>query len=457
MTEQQSSAHHENKNTDQAESAPAKPLTSAVKSQESQVKAAQTSQQPSIPLSKLALLALLLSLTAIAALGYGYYWWQQQHSHFQQQLLTQTNQQFQALKAENEQRLTAQQRQFEQQLAQLNAEVSAENQATIEQLRRTIKRLSATQPTDWLLHEAEYLVRVAGRTLWLEKDVTAAIVLLVDADERLARLNDAKYLSLRQLLHQDIESLKLLPKLDTDRAVLSLMALAEQVDKLPLAYKLKLDETKPDLELSNNTDDWQENLAKSWQRFADNFITIRRRTDSVEALLSPEQQQNLLANLKLKIQQVQWAAIKQKEDLYQQSLLAVEAWLKKYFDLEAEVTQLFLAQLHAVKNATISVDYPSEFSAAKPLRALVSGTDFSRILVEESAISAQTSSSDTSVKPSSEPDLSEPEASSQQASPEAKIPEQTLTEPESPDVNNGLEPEVKPEAEDKKVSEVEAI
>lgn len=34
---------------------------------------------------------------------------------------------------------------------------------------------------DWLLAEADYLVRMAGRKLWLERDATAAQMLLVEA------------------------------------------------------------------------------------------------------------------------------------------------------------------------------------------------------------------------------------------------------------------------------------
>ena len=74
-----------------------------------------------------------------------------------------------------------------------------------------------------------------------------------------------------------------------------------------------LDQTKEDLALSDNIGDWQENLAKTWHKFLNDFITVRRRTGMVEPLMAPDQQQHLKQNLSLKIQLVQWAASEQKE------------------------------------------------------------------------------------------------------------------------------------------------
>ncbi len=50
--------------------------------------------------------------------------------------------------------------------------------------------MKGRRPNDWLLAEADYLVKMAGRKLWLEHDTASATILLESADHRIAELND---------------------------------------------------------------------------------------------------------------------------------------------------------------------------------------------------------------------------------------------------------------------------
>ena len=205
------------------------------------------------------------------------------------------------------------------------------------------------------MHEAEYLIRVAGRTIWLEKDTSAAISLLTDANQRLKELKDPKFLHVRKVIHQDIERLKLLPILNVEEIVLTLMALSEQIDKLPLALAY--------LPESNDEEDVLVVLNKSWQRFLADFITIRRRSASVEPLLTPVQKQNLMTNLKLKLGQAQWAASNGKESVYQQSLLETQTWLKTYFDMDSATNQQFSQSILNLTSERIFIEYPKELAS----------------------------------------------------------------------------------------------
>ena len=53
------------------------------------------------------------------------------------------------------------------------------------------------RPNDWMLAEASYLVRMAGRKLWLEQDLTTARALLIDADSRIQAIADPSLIPLR--------------------------------------------------------------------------------------------------------------------------------------------------------------------------------------------------------------------------------------------------------------------
>ncbi|WP_168427314.1 uroporphyrinogen-III C-methyltransferase [Candidatus Colwellia aromaticivorans] len=320
--------------------------------------------------SKLALVAIVIALGSTA----GHYFWQQQQSQLLTAELSQQIDHQNTATANQYQTLIKQQEAFAKQLQQVTTQVNGSNQAKIRELNTTVSQLEQKmkqrQPSDWLLHEAEYLIRIAARTLWLEHDTTAAVGLLKDADARLADLNDPAFLPVRQLVHQDMKSLELMPTLQTDEIVLTLMAMNKQVAILPLAMVdigAKSDKNT-NLELSNDVNDWQANLAKTWKKFLDDFIRVRQRTGMIKPLVSPEQQQHLRQNLNLKIQLALWAASERKGDIYQQALTDVQEWITEFFDLGDATNQHFLQSLTNLQTKLVSYDYPSELTSLKAIR-----------------------------------------------------------------------------------------
>lgn len=178
------------------------------------------------------------------------------------------------------------------------------------------------------------------------------------------------FLPVREKIHQDINALTLMPTLETDDAIVTLMAMNKQVAALPLAIVDLGQEDQPtDVNLSNDINDWQTNLAKTWQKFLNDFIRVRQRTGTVEALISPDQQDNLKQNLSLKIQLALWAATERKGELYQQSLVDIQQWLNEFFDMESSVNQLFYSTLTKLQSKKVTYDYPSELSSLTAIRA----------------------------------------------------------------------------------------
>lgn len=342
--------------------------------------ATKAADKPS-KLSKTAVLALLIALLAIAASVGHYFWAEQQKAQFSQQLTSEFQKQLQLNQAQVTKQLQQQTRNSSSQLATIKRDIQKDTesdtiqlQQQLAQLTQQMASLSQSQPSDWLLHEAEYLIRVASRSLWLEKDTTAAISLLDDAERRIQELNDPQFLPLRQIIQQDIANLKLLPKLNTDEVILKLMALNHQIEQLPLAMVKVPDsnEQTTDLELSENASDWRENLAKSWRKFTADFITVRRRTGNVEPLISPAFQQNLRENLNLKLQTAIWAASKGNTEIYHLSLTDIQTWLNDYFDMAETSNQSFANTVVALKKEIINVSYPNKLSSLAAIRDILS-------------------------------------------------------------------------------------
>ncbi|MDP7592897.1 MAG: uroporphyrinogen-III C-methyltransferase [Litorilituus sp.] len=326
--------------------------------------------------NKLAIVAIIISLAA----PIGHHAWQ---THQKQQLTEEMTEKISQkstevlsqVQAKLQKKMTQQQNNFNKQLREVKEQTENSNQATITQLTQKIAQLDHSiqqrQPSDWLTHEAEYLIRIAARTLWLEHNTTAAIGLLMDADNRLSELNNPTLLPVRELIHQDLNTLKLMPVLQTDEVILSLMSMAKEVNGLPLAVEElgKKPENSQILELSDDVSDWQSNLSKTWRKFLNDFIRVRQRSGNIEPLISPEQHKNLKQNLRLKIQLALWAASERKGDIYRQALEDVELWLHEFFAMNKQQNQQFLQSLQQLKTQTVSFNYTTKLASLSAIRA----------------------------------------------------------------------------------------
>ena len=334
-------------------------------------------------ISKVGVLALVLSIGAIASVGGGYIWMMEQQktllaevqqSH--QQQLSATEQNLQQALTQQQERLSSQQQEVLAQLPTLAEQavnpVLSPVQNELEQLRALTQSLQQHNSAPWQVKEAEYLIRVASRSLWLEQDAQLAIRLLNEADDKLKTTKNPEYLPVRKLISQDIAALKLLPELATDDVILTLMGLTEQVDTLPIAmaHLPTPSEAAPDLTLSEDIADWRENLSKTWQKIASYFFTVKRRASNVEALLSPEQQNHLRQNLQLKLQLAQWATSQHKKALYQKSLNKVNGWVSEYFDTESLAVANFQQALIELRNQVVSLSLPDKLASYSAISQL---------------------------------------------------------------------------------------
>ncbi|WP_042013077.1 uroporphyrinogen-III C-methyltransferase [Aeromonas fluvialis] len=245
-------------------------------------------------------------------------------------------------------------------------------QGEMQGLQNRVLDLNDKRPNDWMLAESEYLVRMAGRKLWLEHDLVSAITLLGNADERIAALNDPSLMPIRKALAEDIAKLKGMPRIDREGLTLKLAALSDQIELLPLST-VSMPEAKaePDQAVSTNPDEWESNLKKNWVKFTENFVTIRRRDGAVEALLSPQQEIFLRENLKTKLLQAQLSVYREQQALYEDSLDKARRWLTQYFDTDNSATRYMQSEIDKLKGEQIQIDYPAQFKTQAMLEQVL--------------------------------------------------------------------------------------
>ncbi|HEH9399631.1 TPA: uroporphyrinogen-III C-methyltransferase [Aeromonas sobria] len=245
-------------------------------------------------------------------------------------------------------------------------------QGEMQGLQNRVLDLNDKRPNDWMLAESEYLVRMAGRKLWLEHDLISAITLLGNADERIRALNDPSLMPIRKALAEDIAKLKGMPRIDREGLTLKLAALEDQIELLPLST-VSMPEAKleADQAVTANPDEWESNLKKNWVKFTENFVTIRRRDGAVEALLSPQQEIFLRENLKTKLLQAQISVYREQQTLYEDSLDKAQRWLTQYFDTENSATRYMQGEIDKLKGEQIQIDYPEQFKTQAMLEQVL--------------------------------------------------------------------------------------
>jgi uroporphyrin-3 C-methyltransferase len=259
----------------------------------------------------------------------------------------------------------------------------------LNELQEKVTIISGSDAKTWLLAQADFLVKMAGRKLWSDQDVTAAAVLLKSADASLADMNDPSLIDVRRALTEDIGTLSAISQVDFDGIILKLNQLSNQVDNLRLADN-NTDDSPMDAdsdELSSSLSEWRQNLNKSWHSFMSDFITIRRRDSTAEPLLAPNQDIYLRENIRSRLLVAAQAVPRHQNEVYKQSLESVSTWVRAYFDVNDQSTKAFLDELEALNQQSILMDVPDQLKSPPMLEKLMQTRV--RNLLAQAPVSAQ--------------------------------------------------------------------
>ncbi len=258
------------------------------------------------------------------------------------------------------------------QLADANRQ-QAELTKQLDEMQQKVATISGTDAKTWLLAQADFLVKLAGRKLWSDQDVTTAAALLKSADASLGDMNDPSLITARRALTEDIASLATVSQVDYDGIILKVNQLSNQIDNLRLADNND-DDSPMDSdsgELSSSLSEWRINLQKSWQNFMDSFITVRRRDETAVPLLAPNQDVYLRENLRSRLLVAAQAVPRHQEETYKQALDNVSTWVRAYYDTDDATTTAFLEDVDKLSQQNITMNVPDKLASQPILEKLM--------------------------------------------------------------------------------------
>lgn len=325
-------------------------------------------EQPKKSRSWLAVFAFVFSLVAIAAAGF--LWWQNQIWLKNQEQLNEIKQQS---LLNTQQSLNQQQAQITDLLTKLSQQQNAQQvaQQSLTLMQGRLKELGKSQPNYWLAAEANYLVNLAERRLLVEQDVDTSMQLLVDANQRLAAMQDPSVFHIRTAISEDIASLRIVKQPNTDDIYLTLSGLLNQVEQLRFAQVYIPDlkeQVQQGEQVSDNIDDWQHNLSVSAQRFFAHFITIRQQEAQVQPQLPAKQQWYVRANLTTQLLMAQNAVLDKDQLRFVDAIKTANKWSKEYFDRSKPEVVAFVNGLEHLAQQSVELNLPSGL-ATQPLIA----------------------------------------------------------------------------------------
>ena len=243
----------------------------------------------------------------------------------------------------------------------------------LNEVQQKVATISGTDAKTWLLAQADFLVKLAGRKLWSDQDVTTAAALLKSADASLADMNDPSLITARRAITDDVASLSAISQVDYDGIILKVNQLSNQIDNLRLADNN--DDDSPmdsdSSELSSSLSEWRVNLQKSWQNFMDSFITIRRRDETAVPLLAPNQDIYLRENIRSRLLVAAQAVPRHQEETYKQALDNVSTWIRAYYDTDDSATKAFLEEIDKLEQQSIAMAVPESLKSQPILEKLM--------------------------------------------------------------------------------------
>ncbi|GHD40614.1 uroporphyrin-3 C-methyltransferase [Marinobacter persicus] len=270
---------------------------------------------------------LVTGLALILVLVLAFWNWQQRQSHQAAlqtlaELRSDTNQLEERYGDRNNEqgsRLQA----LEERLAE-QRELIATQQRQIDHNARELLEAGNRTRTDWLLAEAEYLLRIGNQRLLIEKDIKGALSALQSADEVLAESDDVGVYPVRQQLAREIQSLKGIEGVDRTGLYLKLEAAIATVHDL--TDQALIHDQAPALKLAESDEapaDGSNRLTRGWNRFVDTLkqvVVVRRMDEPVKPLLSPDQSAWARLNLQLMLEEAEMAVLRGNQPLYERAL-----------------------------------------------------------------------------------------------------------------------------------------
>jgi len=262
---------------------------------------------------------------------------------------------------------------LQQEVSNLQKNLS-EQQRQVDYTAQALLDAGHRNRTDWLLAEAEYLLRIGNQRLQIEKDISGSLAALQSADEVLAESDDVGAFAVRAKLANEIMSLKSLTKVDQTGLFLKIQAAIESlaaIEQDAMITRMKAEDAA-DAEQKANTSLWR----KVWNQIksaVSSAVAIRRLDEPVSPLLSPDQTAYLRLNVQLMLEQAGLAVLRRNQELYDTSLAQAADAVGRWYDQDDAKVDALADTIAELRERDIAPELPDISQSLDLLKARLDG------------------------------------------------------------------------------------
>lgn len=251
------------------------------------------------------------------------------------------------------------------------AEALSALQVQVAQQSEELARYDAADRDDWLLAEAQYVLRLANQRLLMAGDTAGAATLLGNVDSILLQLDDARLHEVRAAVAADLAALRAVSRVDVEGIYLRLAGLMEQVGALVIFQP----PGRTGQAAAEPEPDWRGRLRQGYEAALEklsSYVVIRRRDLPVGALMDPQWEGLVRQNLRLLLEQAQIALLSGNQLLYRESLQRARQWVGEFIAADETTAQAMSAEISRLAEIAIATSVPDVSRSVMALDTVIS-------------------------------------------------------------------------------------
>lgn len=243
-------------------------------------------------------------------------------------------------------------------LQQIQSDLTSKMDSLNKELQTAMKQ-KLYQNNDWLLLKARYYLELAQINVHWSDNFNTSVALLQQADALLKGMNIPKIFTIRQTIAKEIAQLKsisvvditgILSQLDAAQAAINNLSIQSVVDQQEVLNHITKSE-------DSGKTGWRNRLQDS-VNFLEKLVVIRRHNENIQPLISPLYESAIKENIRLNLQEAQWAILNNNPAVYQFALNQAIANLKRVFNESSQNTDALIKQLSTLQNVKLTQEKP---------------------------------------------------------------------------------------------------
>ncbi len=266
-------------------------------------------------------------------------------------------------------RSSARAREQEKALAALEDRLASVERRLDHQQTR-LEEMASTTRRDWLLAEAEYLLRLARQRVLIEKRGDNALSLMTTVDGILEELDDPDLYRVRRPLAREITALRTAEKLDREGLFLELESLIESAQRLEVPRPEAAQEPEPEPAPADGERPWYRQLLDNARQALvalSGIVRVEKLDEPPPPLPTPSEAERLRQGVRLALEQAQLGLMREQQAVFDASLARARELVATRFEKTGTGTAM-LERLEALGGTSVNRSLPAPEESLRALR-----------------------------------------------------------------------------------------